>query len=220
MAKRLYIQLYNANTGESLTLPLNPETTDIPNSREIKTYNILNYGEVPVSGYKELKRITLTNILPENNTTWALLASMIKQLEYKSYSPIEAMEMINSWIDNDEKIRVIISGYLNAEFKIEKHVSQIKESVSDIGYSIDLVEYKNPAEETKPFIGQNSKLVQLKERTINKYIPSQLTGKIGQTIYKIAKLTYGGRFNELAKLNSIVDQNQEVAGRLVEMLPL
>lgn len=220
MAKRLYIQLYNANTGESLTLPLNPETTDLPNSREIRTYNILNFGEVSVSGYKELKRITLTNILPENNTTWALLASMIKQLEYKSYTPVEAMEMINKWIDNDEVIRVIISGYLNTEFKIEKHVSQIKESVSDIGYSIDLVEYKDPTKISTPFIAEKSNLVQLKERAINKYVPAQLTGKTGQTIYKIAKLTYGGKFNELAKLNAITNQNQEVAGQILEMLPL
>lgn len=220
MAKRLYIQLYNANTGESLTLPLNPDTTDIPNSREIKTYNILNYGEVPVSGYKELKRITLTNILPEKDTTWALLASMLAQLEYRSYTPVEAMNMINSWIDNDNKIRVIISGYLNAEFKIEKNVSQIKESVGDIGYSIDLVEYKNPAEKTNVTPSENPKIVKLKERSINKYIPSQITGQTGQTIYKIAKLTYGGRFNQLANLNAIVNQNAEVGGKILEMLPL
>ena len=41
MAKRLYIQLYNAKKGESITLPLNPETTDVTNEKDIRTYNIL-----------------------------------------------------------------------------------------------------------------------------------------------------------------------------------
>ena len=220
MAKRLYIQLYNAKTGESITLPLNPETTDIPNQKEIRTHNVLGFGEVPVSGYKQLKRISLQNIFPETETTFALLASMVKGMDYKTYSPIEAVEMINKWVDDDDVIRVIISGYLNAEFKIENHVTQIKESVSDLGYTIDLVEYKNPMGEFKPYVAGKSKLVQLKERTKERYIPSQLTGQTAQTIYKIAKLNYGGRFNELATLNTIVDKNAEVAGKIVEMLPL
>lgn len=221
MAKRLYIQLYNAKTGESLTLPLNPETTDIPTEKDVRTYNILGYGEVAVRGNRTLKRITLQNFLPDSNTTFALLASMIRQLNYKTYTPVEAMEMLNKWVEDDAVIRVIISGYLNAEFTIERHVAQVKESVSDLGYTIDLVEYRNPkAESLIVATGTKNKLVQLKERAINKFIPSQLTGTVGQTIYKIAKLNYGGNFNQLMNLNAITNANAEVTGKIVEMLPL
>lgn len=52
MGKRLEIQLYCAKTGESITLPLNPETTDIPTEKDIKTYDILDYGEISVKGTK------------------------------------------------------------------------------------------------------------------------------------------------------------------------
>jgi hypothetical protein len=65
-----------------------------------------------------------------------------------------------------------------------------------------------------------SKLVQLKERVMQKYIPAQLTGQTGQTIYKIAKLTYGGRFKELMDKNGITNANLDVAGKTIEMLPL
>lgn len=220
MAKNLYIQLYCAKTGESITLPLNPESTDISNSKEIKTYNILDYGEVAVRGGKQLKRLTLTNIFPDENTYFALLASLIRQLNYKTYNLQETVDMINRWVDNDEIIRVIISGHLNAEFTIENHVSQIKESTSDLGYTIDLIEYRNPERQEQPYTLEESKLTKLKKRTIDKYVPSQITGQTGQTIYKLAKLTYGGKWQELADRNHITDPNRILAGQLVEMLPV
>lgn len=220
MAKRLYIQLYNAKTGESITLPLNPETTDITNEKEIPTYNILNYGEVSVSGRKLLKRLTLSNLFPDSSSFLAMLASLVKQLDYKPYSLQETVDMIDRWVDNNDIIRVIISGQLNAEFRVSSFTKHVRESVSDLGYSIDLIEYRNPAQESKPFVLEKSKMVKLRERTIDKYIPAQLTGQTGQTIYKIAKLTYGGKFDELARKNGITDANKELAGLVVEMLPL
>lgn len=220
MAKRLYIQLYNAKTGESITLPLNPETTDIPNEKEIKTYNILGYGEVSIGGNKILKRLTLSNILPDNETQFALLASLVKQLNYKPYSLQETTDMINRWVDNNDIIRVIISGHLNAEFRIQSHTSHVRESVSDLGYTIELVEYRNPEKVNVIEKAVSSKIVSLKERAIKKYIPAQVTGQTGQTIYKLAKLTYGGRWEELAQKNGITNANISVAGQVLEMLPL
>lgn len=220
MAKRLYIQLYNATTGESITLPLNPETTDITNEKEVKTYNILGYGEVSIGGNKLLKRLTLTNIFPDNDTYFSLLASLVKQLNYKPYSLQETVDMINRWVDDNAIIRVIISGHLNAEFRIQSHTSHVRESVSDLGYTIELVEYRNPEKEKLVEKTVSAKIVNLKDRAIKKYIPSQLTGQAGQTIYKLAKLTYGGRWEELAQKNGITNANISLAGQVVEMLPL
>lgn len=220
MAKRLYIQLYCARTGESITLPLNPESTDISNSKEVKTYNILNFGEISVRGSKRLKRLSLSNMFPDENTYFALLASLVRQLNYKNYNLPETIDMINRWVDNDEIIRVIISGHLNAEFTIENHISHVKEATSDLGYTIDLVEYRDPEQQSTPYIPEENKLTKLKKRTINKYVPSQITVQTGQTIYKLAKLTYGGKWQELADRNHITDPNRILAGQLVEMLPV
>jgi len=219
MAKRLYIQLYNANTGESITLPLNPETTDVTNEREIKTYNILGYGEVSIGGNKALKRLTLTNIFPDNDTYFSLLASLVKQLNYKHYTLQETVSMINQWVEKNAIIRVIISGHLNAEFRIQSFTQQVRESVPDLGYTIELIEYRNPEGEAG---GQppETNLVKLKKRFVNKYIPAQVTGKTGQTIYKLAKLTYGEKWQELAQKNHITDANLDLAGKIINMLPI
>ena len=207
---------------ESITLPLNPETTDIPNEKEIETFDILGYGEVAVKGKKRLKRITLSNILPSNNSWLALAASLVKGLNYKPYSLQETIDMINRWVDNDEIIRVIISEKLNKLFRIEKHVEAVRESVVDVGYTIDLVEYVDPTNKNtvlKMNVPETS-VTKLKTRAINKFVPNEQVAQRGMTIYKIAKLTYGGRSQELANLNAIYNRNADIAGKVVEMLPL
>lgn len=222
MAKRLEIQLYNAKTGESITLPLNPESTDLPNEKDIQTYNILDYGEVSVKGTKRLKRINLTNILPDETSALSLLASLVQKLQYRSYNLQETIDMINRWIDEDAVIRVIISEKLNAEFRVERLIESVRESVRDVGYNIDLVEYRDPTQkETIPEMNSaETSVTRLKKRAINKFIPNTQVAQAGMTIYKLAKLTYGGRSQELANLNAIYNQNAVIAGQVVEMLPL
>lgn len=228
MGKRLEIQLYCAKTGESITLPLNPETTDIPTEKDIKTYDILDYGEISVNGIKRLKRINLTNLLPDSTSYLGVLASLVCRLKYRPYSLQETIDMINRWIKNDEIVRVIIGDKLNAEFRVQKLVESVHESVSDVHYSIDLIEYIN-LNETKEESEKRKKLetekvtpkiVKLKKRAINKFIPNEVVAKKGMTIYKLAKITYGGRFQELANLNAIYSKNQDLTGELIEMLPL
>ena len=193
----------------------------MPKEKDIKTYNILNYGEVAIKGNRQLQRFTLSGLLPAEDSYFSLLASLIKQLNYKPYSLQETNEMIQRWIDNDEVIRVIISGKLNIECLIERSTPTIREYTDDEQYSLEFIEYRNPSEKQEtPTIEGDSNIVKLKKRTINKYIPSQLVGKTGQTIYKLAKLTYGGKFKELADKNGLTNQNLSIAGKVVEMLPL
>lgn len=222
MAKRLYVQLYNANTGESITFPISPESTDFTKERSIETYNILDFGEVPVRGNRTLQRIPLSGLLPSNDTVFSMLASLIKQLDYKPYSLEEATAMLDRWLENGDVVRLIYGNRLNKEFLIERHTQTIREYTEDEPYSLDLVEYRNPAPKTVvlPDNLGKSKLVQLKERTMNKYVPAQLTGQAGQTIYKVAKLTYGGRFKELMDKNGLTNANLDIAGKTIEMLPL
>jgi len=222
MAKRLYIQLYNANSGESITFPINPESIDLPKEQSIETYNILNFGEVPVRGNRTLQRINLSGILPSEDSVFAMLASLVKQLEFKPYSLEETNAMLENWLENGDVIRVIIAGRLNKEFIIERHTPTIREFTENETYSLDLVEYRMPAPKTivLPNNLGSSKLVQLKERVMKKYVPAQLTGKVGQTIYKVAKLTYGGRFKELMDKNGLTSANLDIAGKTIEMLPL
>lgn len=228
MGKRLEIQLYCARTAESLTLPLNPEATDIPSESDIKTYDILKFGEVSVKGTRRLKKINLTNILPDSTSTLAVLATLVQKLKYKPYNLQESIDMINRWIVKGEIVRVIISDKLNAEFRVQKLVESVLESVSDVRYSIDLIEYINlnetKEESEKRKVAETEimtpKIVKLKKRAINKFIPNEVVAKKGMSVYKLAKLTYGGRFQELANLNAIYSLNQDLSGEIVQMLPI
>lgn len=220
--KRLYIQLYSAEGGESITLPINPESIELPKEKSIETYNILNFGEVPIRGNKTLQRINLSGILPTEDTIFAQLASLVKQLEFRAYSLEETNNLLDKWFENGTIVRVIIAGKLNKEFLLERYTPTVREYTENEQYSYDLVEYRNPKPSTTTLLNNYGvpKLVQLKERVMNKYIPSQVVGKTGQTLYKIAKLTYGGRFQELMQKNGITNANLDVAGRILEMLPL
>lgn len=218
--KRIQIQLYCERTGESLTLPLNPETTDLENAKDIKTYNILGYGEVSIKGTRTLQRLTLSNILPDDETFFATLASLIQKLDYKPYNLQDTIDMLNRWVNDDEIIRVIISDRLNKTFRLERYTDQVRESVKDSGYTLEFVEYRNPTEKNTNSIINESKLTKLKKRAINKFIPNQKVMEKGMTAYKLCKLTYGGRSEEFAKLNGLVNRNADLGGQIVEMLPI
>lgn len=231
MAKRLYIMLYNPNTGDSLTLPVNPENIDISTERDVATYNILNFGEVPVVKYKKLQTITLTSFYPDDTSYFALLASLVEKLTHKPYTKEKSVTMIEKWAEEGKPIRVIISGDthedINKEFIIQKFNKQLRESTPNITGTIELIEYKNPEQQEQyyknPRTKLGNKIVSLIPRPIRKYIPEKMVVEKGETLYKIAKRIYGdaaGKSEKLAELNNIFDRNKDLAGEIIDMLPL
>lgn len=230
MSKRLYILLHNASTGDSLTLPLNPESIDIPTEREIKTYSILDYGEVPVVGNKKLKTITLNSIFPDDTSYFALLTSLIEKLKYKPYTKQKSVAMLEEWAEGDKPIRVVIAGDayedVNKEFYL-KFTKRIRESTPDVNGTIELTEYRNPSKTEERYETVRSKLAQklvkLVPRPIKKFIPDKMTMQQGATLYKIAKKIYGeaaSKSEALAKVNRIFDRNKNLAGEIIDMIPI
>lgn len=231
MAKRLYIQLYNAGEGNSLTLPINPENIDVPTEKEVQTHVILNFGEVPVTGYDKLQEITLTSLLPDTTSYFALLSSLVETLNHKPYTKEKSINMLQNWVKSGKPIRVIIAGDayedINNEFIIKRFNKGIRESNRDITSTIELIEYKNPTAKATTYntdlktIG--NKVTKLIPRPIRKFIPEKMTAQQGATIYKICKLMYGeasAHSIKLANLNAIVDRNKDIAGTIIDMLPL
>lgn len=91
----------------------------------------------------------------------------------------------------------------------------------------ELIEYKNPEEQTKNYKTIRSKLgnknTKLIPRQIKKYIPETMVMKQGETLYKLAKKVYGEastKSEQLAKINNIFDRNKDLAGEIIDMLPL
>lgn len=231
MGKRLYILLHNESTGDSLTLPLNPESIDISTERDINTHNILNYGEVPVIGYEKLQKLSLNSLLPDDVSYFALLSSLVEKLKHKPYTKQRSIAMLEDWVKAGKPIRVVIAGDtyedINKEFYFTKFNKQLRESTADIKGTIELTEYKNPNKTSSEYetirkkIGK--KIVKLIPRSISKYIPSSMTMQQGATLYKIAKKVYGeaaSHSEALAKLNGIFDRNKDLAGEIIDMIPL
>ena len=233
MAKRLWIQLRDEKNSTSITLPINPESIEITNEKKVQTYNILKYGEVPVSGDQQLQRLQLTSFLPDKDSYLALLASYIDKTVFKPYTTVETAKTIDEWVKNSTIIRVIVADGLNEgvnkEFYIEKFTKTMRENTASLDYELNLVEYVNPTRQASQYL-TNTKKIQnytigkiqkLYTRITNRTIPSELVVKSGQTIYKIARLYYGGKkHNELAKLNRVYDLNKDIGGQVIEMLPL
>lgn len=231
MAKRLYIQLYEADGGNSVTLPINPEQIEIPTQKDVQTHTILNYGEVPVAGYKKLKRINLDSLMPDTTSYFSLLSSLVETLKHKPYTKEKSIKMIQDWVDKGKPIRVIIAGDayedINLEFLITSFVKTIRESNGDVTSKIEFIEYRNPTAQVKTYNTDlktaASKLTKLIPRPIKKFIPAKMTAQQGATVYKIAKLVYGeasARSNKLAKINSIFNKNKDIGGQIIDMLPL
>lgn len=233
MAKRMWIQLYNASDSSSITLPINPESVEIKTEKEIKTHNILGYGQVGIRGYKKLQSLTLKSFLPDKDSYLALLASYVDKTEFKPYTTVETANKIDEWVKNNDIIRVIIADGLNQgvnkEFLISSFSKTMRESVADLDYELTLTEYDVPTVDKTDYLTNTkrienkikSQIQKLTGRRINRTIPQQMIVKTGQTIYKIARLYYGGKGgNELAKLNNVYNQNKDLGGQVLEMLPL
>ncbi|MCM1338956.1 MAG: hypothetical protein NC191_04735 [Muribaculaceae bacterium] len=228
MAKRLYIQLHQENGGNSLTLPVNPENIDITTEKDVQTHTILNFGEVSVSGYKKLKQVTLSSLLPSTTSYFALLSSLVEELKHKPYTKEKSINMIEDWVNNGTVIRVIIAGdaidELNELFVINKFTKTVRESTPDINGTIELIEYRDPKyKNTISTKESENKLVKLIPRPISKFIPDNMVAQKDATIYKIAKLMYGDASaysTKLANLNAIYNKNKDIAGEIIDMVSL
>jgi len=181
--------------------------------------------------------------LPSDNSYFALLSTLVEKLEYKTYTQDRALRLLDEWILTQDPIRLIISQYVNKEYLVSQYKKVLNENTEDIGYTIELTEYKNPTKQPQKLLNNklqiakkandfiedkiekiNDKVIPaLRQRPIGKFIPKQLIAKDGMTIYKLAKLTYrsvAARSNALARLNSIVNKNKDIGGEIIEMLPI
>lgn len=241
MGRRLFVQLYKENKGDSITLPINPESIEVIKGKTIKTHDILNYGEVAVAGMPKLESISLPSILPADTSYFALLSTLVEKLEYKTYTQDRALKKLDEWVLSQQPIRLIVSQYINKEYLVSQYREVINENTGDINYTIDLTEYKNPTKPTGALLNNklkiakiakdtvegkitNSKILPiLSQRPIGKFISKQIVAQNGMTLYKLAKLTYGSiaaKSNALANLNSIVNKNKDIGGEIIEMLPV
>lgn len=222
MSKRLEVLIINPAKDQKILFPVNPEQIDYPTQREYKIYNILDYGEVHMPAETKLRKITIKNVFPEDNSNFALTVSMFDKISEKIYSQQNAIKFLTEWIEKKYLVRLIVSDYINMLCRVTSFTRGIKENTTTMTSTIELIEYRTPNivyDSSEEETGSN--LTKLKKRAINKIAKGdkKLATK-GMTIYKMAKLNCIENYKELAKLNNIVDVNADIAGKYVELWPI
>ena len=127
--------LQKDNEGK-LQLPVKPSDYTISVNSKNTVVNVVKLGDINLKGKTGLREISLSSFFPAKEYNFS------NNSELKP--PIECIELIESWRNADEPIRVIITGVLNMECTIESFSYGEKDATRDMYYTISLKEYKRP----------------------------------------------------------------------------
>lgn len=223
MAKRLQIQFYNESTGESLSLPINPADVSLPTEMNNQTYNIIDYGEVNRMGSRRVKQAVFRNLFPHDNSFLNLLPSTFSNILDNIFSIFfsqkDTIEKLESWEVNKNKIRVIVSDYYNELMQISRFEPVVAESNNAVHYTLEFIEYRDPA--TEYLLGKQTNILSsgLLARTAIRAIPSTVYAKASDDLYSLAKRYSGSGSNwqQLAKANNISDVSTNLVGKEINL---
>jgi nucleoid-associated protein YgaU len=194
------------NQQEGFQIPVNPESIEVKDATDGKTYDILKLGEINVIKSPKLTEYEWSSFFPAQ--AYPFLATDLV-LEPKQY-----VDYINKWKGTKRPIRFI---YTSDTFDINEAVSieefqwkEVAGGKGDIEYTIRL----------KKYVFYAAKKVVVQQQATNKTVtttkkprlddrvqPKTYTMKKGDTLWSIAKryLGSGTRWREIAKLNNISD---------------
>lgn len=92
------------NQAEAFRLPVNPETLEIKESGDGKSYTIIDLGEINTIAYPKLTEITIESIFPAQRYPFVLVQ------EDGLKRPFEYVELIKKWMTSRRPIRFVFSG--------------------------------------------------------------------------------------------------------------
>ncbi|QWU15641.1 LysM domain-containing protein [Paenibacillus sophorae] len=222
---------YN-NMEDIFRLPVNPETLEIKEAGEGKSYTIIDLGEINAISYPKLTEITLESIFPAQRYPFVLVPETGKNRLLK---PFEYVEMIKKWMTSRRPIRFVFSGletrepqakpksWLDASrysenstysndlpvsmaMSIESFNWKLSAGTSgDIEYSLSLKKYVFYQAAPVKVVKGAAKTQQ--QRAGDRKAPAVYKLKAGDNLWKIAQkvLGDGSRWREIQKLNAIPD---------------
>ena len=221
MSNRLTVYFFNQTRGETLTLPINPDAIRLPQEISTERHNIIDYGEVAIFGPRQLKSIEINSIFLDDNagsiltTTYTnILTGIINNLITKQ----STISKLQSWQENRDLIRVVISNHFNELMKITWFEPVISESTKVIHYQIDFLEYRDPIKDTS--VGSILSILAngLISRKSIRTLASTVTAKASDDLYSIAKRYTGDSANwtTIAEKNGL-SIDSDIVGKVLRL---
>ncbi|MDQ0195801.1 LysM peptidoglycan-binding domain-containing protein [Paenibacillus wynnii] len=113
---------------EVFRLPVNPETLEIKESGDSKSYSIINFGEINAISAPKLTELTLESIFPAQMYPFVLTNDFENG---KLKTPFEYVQIIKRWMESRKPIRLVISGVSSPAYNKTNEQDWIKESRAD-----------------------------------------------------------------------------------------
>lgn len=199
------------NQEEGFQIPVNPDSIEISEGGNGKTYDITGLGEINVIKNPSLSEVKFEGFFPatsDPNDPFIVSNVLLEPMQYVEY--------IQKWKATRRPIRLVFVGStfdINIAASIESFDwREVGGAVGDIEYSLSLKKYifysakKVKVETTKE---GEVKAVQTSStsRPNDKQVPKTVKLASGDNLWKIAQkhLGDGSRYKEIQKLNNITD---------------
>lgn len=222
------------NYEEVIRLPVNPETLEIKENGDSKSYTVIDVGEINAIAYPKLTEITIESIFPAQYYPFVVYSG---ENAGKLLKPYEYVELIRKWMLSRRPVRFVFSGLkavnvqdtqtpdwlkqanaqaqqtftgdigINMAVSIESFSWKLSAGSSgDIEYNIGLKKYVF-YQALAMKVDNKGEVKTQQKRASEKTAPSTYTIKAGDTLWSIAQkhLGDGSKSKTLQKLNSIPD---------------
>lgn len=206
---RVYgVELSFNNKDEVLILPVNPQSIDVSESGQGKTYDVVGIGEVNVIKNRKLTDYSLSSIFPAQKYPFVVGDELLY--------PVEYIKMIEKWMTTKRPIRFIFKSNtfdINTAASIESFDwKEVAGSGGDIEYTLQLKKYVFYEAKRIVQATGSGKVVQKKQKAARPnetQQPKTYTMVAGDSLWKVAqmKLGDGTRYKEIQKLNNIKDSD-------------
>ncbi|NQX48628.1 LysM peptidoglycan-binding domain-containing protein [Paenibacillus tritici] len=222
------------NYEEVIRLPVNPETLEIKENGDSKSYTIVNFGEINVIAYPKLTEITIESMFPAQYYPFVVYS---RENAGRLLKPYEYVELIRKWMLSRRPVRFVFSGLkqesaqeqqtltgeigINMAVSIESFSWKLSAGSSgDIEYTLGLKKYVF-YQALGMKVASNGEVKKQQKRASEKTAPSTYTLKAGDTLWSIAQkhLGDGSKSKTLQKLNNIPDSELKKLkiGRVIKL---